>query len=120
MRQRATAVVIRNGKVLLVKDKGHPSFSLPGGKINSNEPTISAAAREPREELGLNVANIERRREADFKGSLSQHRVCLAEVDNEPRIRGHELDRYRWWDMREQVQIYEHVKPILVELRNFI
>ena len=33
MRKRATAVVIRDGKVLLVRDKGLVAFSLPGGEI---------------------------------------------------------------------------------------
>jgi len=46
-RLRATAVAINKDEhVLLVHDKGKRSYSLQGGGINSNEPTISAATRD--------------------------------------------------------------------------
>jgi ADP-ribose pyrophosphatase YjhB (NUDIX family) len=46
MRIRGTAVVFRNGKVLLVRDNGHHRFSLPGGGVKHNEPPLAAAIRE--------------------------------------------------------------------------
>jgi len=46
LRARGTAVVIRDGKVLLVRDRGRHRFSLPGGGIKGNEPAASAAGRE--------------------------------------------------------------------------
>jgi ADP-ribose pyrophosphatase YjhB (NUDIX family) len=113
MRQRGTAIVLRNGKILLVRDKGKRKFSLPGGGINKNEPTVSAAAREVYEELGLHVAIVRRMRECDCKGSLSEHKVCLVEVTGEPRIKGHELDKFIWWNMKESIPVYEHVNKIL-------
>jgi len=58
MRTRGTAVVIKDGKVLMVRDKGKHRYSLPGGGINKNEPTVSAAAREVYEELDTFVANV--------------------------------------------------------------
>lgn len=116
MRQRATAVVIKNGNILLVKDKGHSKFSLPGGGINAAEPTISAVSRELFEELGLTANKVTRLRHCDFKGSLSQHKVCLVEVRGEPHLRGHELDKFIWWDMKEEILVYSHVKQILKKL----
>jgi 8-oxo-dGTP pyrophosphatase MutT (NUDIX family) len=113
MRQRATAVVIRHGKVLLVRDKGHSRLSLPGGAIKKGEPTISAAARELYEELGLKAGRAERLRGCDFRGSASKHRVCLIQVSGEPYLRGHELDKFVWWDMKKPIPIYAHVKKIL-------
>ena len=113
MRQRGTAVVIKNGKMLLVRDKGKKKFSLPGGGVNKNEPTVSAAAREVYEELGLHVVLVRRLHGCDVKGSLSEHKVCLVEVTGEPKIRGHELDKFIWWDMKEKVPVYEHVTQIL-------
>lgn len=41
-------------------------ISLPGGKIENNEHRAQAAMRETREELGLNVENIELLGELDF------------------------------------------------------
>jgi len=113
MRQRGAAVVIRDGKVLLVRDKGRHHFSLPGGGIKKGEPAVSAAARELYEELGLHVVNVKRLRGCDFKGSLSEHKVCLIEANGEPHLRGHELDKFIWWDMEEPVPVYAHVKNIL-------
>ena len=58
MRQRGTAVVIRHGKVLLVRDKGENKFSLPGGGIEKRELAVCTAARELFEELGIHVLVI--------------------------------------------------------------
>ena len=42
-RRRATAVCVNSkGEVLLVRDKGKRRYSLPGGGVNPNEPTISS------------------------------------------------------------------------------
>ena len=117
MRQRGTAVVIRDGKILLVRDRGKHHFSLPGGATKKGEPTVSAAARELYEELGLNVVKVTRLRECDFKGSVSEHKVCLIEASGEPHLRGHELDKFMWWDMKESVPIYAHVKGILSKIK---
>jgi ADP-ribose pyrophosphatase YjhB (NUDIX family) len=113
MRSRGTAIVLRHGKVLLVRDKGKHRFSLPGGGINENEPAVSAAAREVYEELGLHIQMVRRLHECDFKGSLSQHKVCLVETTGTPRLKGHELDTFLWWDTKQDLPVYEHVKHIL-------
>jgi 8-oxo-dGTP pyrophosphatase MutT (NUDIX family) len=117
VRQRGTAVVIRDGKVLLVRDRGKHRFSLPGGAVNKNEPTVSAAAREVYEELGLHINMVKRLRECDFKGSLSEHKVCLVEADGEPHLKGHELDKFIWWDTEEPIPVYEHVNAILKKIK---
>ena len=113
LRSRGTAVIIRHGKVLLVRDKGRHRFSLPGGGIRENEPAASAAGRELFEELGLSPIKITRLRECDFKGSVSHHKVCLIEARGEPHLRGHELDKFIWWDMKKPIPLFSHVKVIL-------
>ncbi len=113
LRQRGTAVVIRDSKVLLVRDRGRRRFSLPGGGIKENEPAASAAGRELFEELGLSPTKITRLRDCDFKGYASLHKVCLVEARGQPRLIGHELDKFIWWDMKEDVSIFTHVKGIL-------
>jgi 8-oxo-dGTP pyrophosphatase MutT (NUDIX family) len=117
MRQRGTALVIKHGNVLLVRDKGSHKFSLPGGGIHEGEPTVSAAARELFEELGLHVTSVKRLRECDFKGAVSVHKVCLVEADGEPKLKGHELDNYIWWDMKSQIPVYAHVTVILKKFK---
>jgi len=113
MRNRGTAIVFREGKVLLVKDRGKNSYSLPGGGVNHNEPSIAAAIRELYEELGMSARKAERVFECDFKGSRSQHKVSLIETDDEPRLRGRELDKYIWWDMKSGIPRYKHVDKII-------
>ncbi len=113
MRQRGVAVVIRHGEVLLVRDKGKHRFSLPGGAIKRGEPTVSAAARELYEELGLKAVKATRRRDCDFRGAVSKHRVCLIQASGSPHLRGHELDKFIWWDMKKPIPVYAHVRKIL-------
>jgi 8-oxo-dGTP pyrophosphatase MutT (NUDIX family) len=117
MRQRGVAVVIRHGEVLLVRDKGKHRFSLPGGAIKKGEPTVSAAARELYEELGLKAVKATRRRDYDFRGAVSKHRVCLIQASGNPHLRGHELDKFVWWDMKKPIPVYAHVQHILRKLK---
>ena len=117
MRKRVTAVVIRDGKVLLVRDKGLVSFSLPGGAIKKGEATVSAATRELYEELGLNSIKVTRLRGCDYKGSVNEHKVCLVQAEGEPHPR-QELDKFIWWDIKEPITIavYAHVNSILKKI----
>jgi 8-oxo-dGTP pyrophosphatase MutT (NUDIX family) len=112
MRQRATAVIVREGKLLLVRDRVKERFSLPGGGIKEGEPTISAIARELFEELGLSATLVTRMRIWDCQGSTNEHKVCLVEARGEPCLRGYELDKFIWWDMKESVPVDDHVKYI--------
>ncbi len=116
MRQRGVAVVLREGRVLLVRDKGRSHYSLPGGGIKRGEPTISAAARELFEEVGLTATKIMRLRYCDYKGTVNHHKVCIIEAEGEPHLKGDELDKFIWWDMKEPVQCYPHVTNILSNL----
>jgi 8-oxo-dGTP pyrophosphatase MutT (NUDIX family) len=117
MRQRGVAVVVRHGKVLLVRDRGKHRFSLPGGAVKKGEPTVSAAARELYEELGLTATKVTRLRDRDFRGAVSIHKVCLVEANGEPHLRGQELDKFMWWDTKTPVPVYAHVRYIVRKMR---
>ncbi len=57
MRQRASAVIIKDDHLLMVQiaDRGYLWWALPGGTIEENETPEEALVRELREELTLEV-----------------------------------------------------------------
>ena len=115
-RARATAVVLRGGRVLLVKEAGVPYFSLPGGGMQEGESAAAAAAREVGEELGLAALAVERLAECDHAGFMNDHHVCLVEAGGEPGLAGSDLDAFCWWDMKETIPLHPHVTAILARM----
>jgi len=116
VRIRGTSVVFRDGKVLLVRDRGKLKFSLPGGGTHHHEPSMAAAIRELHEELGMRARKAERISRCDFEGSQSKHKVSLIETDDEPRLRDKELEEFIWWDMKADIPRFSHVDQILEKL----
>ena len=54
-RNRATALVVNDGKLLLVRERGAKRWSLPGGGMKKGEEPAVAACRELDEETRLTV-----------------------------------------------------------------
>lgn len=117
LRERAAVVVVREGRVLLVRQRGQRRFSLPGGGIRRQEPVVSAAAREVYEELRLEAVRVTRLPRYDHNGTANAHRVCLVEVKGEPILRRFEIDDFIWWDQKETVAVLPHVTSILSKMR---
>ena len=118
-RHRATVVILRDGKVLLVRDRGRSDFSMPGGGFKSGESTIQAGIREvSQEELGgLTVESAERLRECDFDGRRARHKVIRLTVKGDPYIKqSKEIAELVWWDMRQTLRVQSHVTRILKAL----
>jgi 8-oxo-dGTP pyrophosphatase MutT (NUDIX family) len=55
---RATGVIVRDGKVLLVRERRGRDFGLPGGRIHAGETSAAAVTREIYEEVGLSVSRL--------------------------------------------------------------
>jgi ADP-ribose pyrophosphatase len=75
------AVVIEEGKVLLVKRKYPPKkgkWAIPGGSVNLGETLQAAAEREIKEETGLHI-----------KAGEPVHTFDLIERDSQGKIRFH-------------------------------
>lgn len=53
---RVAGVLVRDGKVLLQRDKGGSEYALPGGHVQAGETTEEALIREYREETGADIA----------------------------------------------------------------
>jgi ADP-ribose pyrophosphatase YjhB (NUDIX family) len=121
-RYRATAVVIQNDKVMLVKDNMRElQWSMPGGGFkHKEESTIEACIREvTKEEIGgLRILSAERLRQCDFEGQRAKHKVAKLVVDGNAYVKDkHELkDEIYWWDMKSKIDAQGHVYYILNKL----
>lgn len=116
-RRRSTVLARRkDGRYLLVKEKGNRSYSLPGGGVEPGEPTLLAAVRELHEETRLKVSQISYI--DDIDGERAYHYVFLAEVYGEVRLQRKEISAYRWWDGQEPtaVPLQGHVRGALALL----
>jgi 8-oxo-dGTP diphosphatase len=60
-KNRATAIIIRNGKLLLIhrQKPGRDFYVLPGGGVNLEESFEEACIREVKEETGLDVLDLQ-------------------------------------------------------------
>ena len=112
LRDRATVVVVRDGKVLLVR--GHSGkFVMPGGGIDPGEQPIAAAARELQEETGLDAERVEPL--FVWESAIHQHHVYRATARGDVEM-GPEITEFRWWDGRECLPKHSHVEAILERL----
>ena len=112
LRPRATVVLIRNGRVLLVSGETG-RFSLPGGGIEPGEQSVETAVRELHEETGLTATRTEF--VFDWASSANRHHVFLVEADGDVRT-GAEISGFRWWDRLEPLPTHAHVEAILARL----
>ena len=111
-RQRATAIVVRDGCVLLVRDMYRPAFMLPGGGIDDGEEPAAAVARELQEETTLTATSAQYLFTHD--GKYNHHHVFSVQADGEVDI-AHDpmVVASVWWDGSPDVPVHPHVTEIL-------
>ena len=111
-RQRATAIVRHNGRVLLVRDKGRTPFMLPGGGIYDGESPEVAVVRELAEETALNATDV--RYLFQHGGKYNRHHVFSVDVEGEVDVSQDPLVvEFVWWDGKSDVPVFPHVSEIL-------
>lgn len=121
IRYRATSIVARDGKVLLLREPQDTEFHLPGGGIERGESPMSAAARELREETGLAASMLEYLFDyCDFWGGEIEywgqvHHVFRADADGEVEL-SEEHAEFAWWDEATDLPVLDYVKPMLCML----
>jgi 8-oxo-dGTP diphosphatase len=113
LRERATAVLIRHGRILLMRGPSLEAYLMPGGGIEAGETPVEAVARELREETGL-VAN---RLEFLFRWEsvTNRHHAFLIEAPGEASL-SDEVVSLIWWDRRRMLPLAPHVNAILSRL----
>ena len=110
-RRRATVVAAQDGRLLLVKERGAHRFSLPGGGIERREGVIEAACRELREETELCI--VQARYLFDHEGRVMLHKVVVADVKGDVRLRRRELSDFLWWDGKRDIPMLASAQSII-------
>ena len=115
-RQRATAIVIRDGRILVVRDKFRPAFMLPGGGIDAGESPETAVARELTEETTLTSTAVQYLFTHD--GKYNHHHIFSVQADGNVDISHDPLVvEYAWWDGGPDVPVHPHVNAILDRMK---
>ena len=116
-RQRATAIVMRGGRALLVRDKGRTSFALPGGGVQEGELPIYAVARELHEETALAATAIVYL--GEHSGKYNHHHIFGVAADGEVDVAQDDMvEEFAWWDGAADVPVHPHVREILGAYRD--
>lgn len=111
-RQRATAIVRRDGCVLLVRDEGRTPFMLPGGGIYDGELPEVAVVRELLEETTLTATDV--RYLFQHGGKYNRHHVFSVDAEGDVEVSQDPLVvEFVWWDGKSDVPIFPHVREIL-------
>ncbi|MSU45010.1 MAG: NUDIX domain-containing protein [Candidatus Zambryskibacteria bacterium] len=113
------AIIVRNNKVLLVKENNE-QYSLPGGSYELGESDLSALSREIREETEYKnfkikdyLGSVERFYRKDMKNNTGENRVrriagYLVEITNEEKEKiQHDgwITETKWFDMKEAIEV---------------
>ena len=110
-RNRATALVISEGKLLLVRERGAKHWSLPGGGMKKSEDPIEAACRELDEETKLLATSATYL--FHYESPSQRHHVCLLEAEGKVELLREELGDYRWWNGETELAIIPSAVEII-------
>lgn len=110
-RNRATALVFRKGRLLLVRERGAKHWSLPGGGMKKGEDAVAAAIRELDEETKLVATSAAFL--FHYESPSQHHHVCLLETEGEVELEREEIGDCRWWDGTSQLTIISSSSEII-------
>lgn len=126
-------IVFKGDKVLLVKRGAEPAYgkwSVPGGMLDLGESLRDAAAREAKEETGLDVAvgpmvDVVERVIRDESGQIRYHFIIVdfaaRWVEGEPKAASDALEA-RWVDLEEleELETTEGLVPVIRRAKELI
>lgn len=116
---RAAAIIVHDGRILVLQDEGIPHDYLPGGRVHLREPAEAALARELREELDMDLPLHRLVFIAESFFTLNDtryHEMCLYYLMDAPsellsrgdhftRVEGEEIHHFRWVSFADLAQL---------------
>lgn len=111
--------MMRNERLLLLREPADTEFSLPGGGVEDEEPPSLAVARELHEETGLTPSKIDYLFDycdfwgvggADYWGQV--HNVFRVDASGEVVLSAEHYE-FTWWDRTAELPLWAYVRPIL-------
>ncbi len=96
----ARAILVREGKILLVKHTYLESWFIPGGGLKKNETYEQAIRRELQEELGITIFDLKLLGIYNnfYEGKSDSIVVFTSENFTEPEMKDKEIEDFRYFD----------------------
>jgi len=116
LRDRATAVVRRDDRLLIVRDRGFRHYSLPGGGVNRGESPEDAVVRELDEETGLRALSVSPLLRCKTSDVFNTYLVYLVEATGDIHMNRLELGDALWWDGQTRLPFFGYVRHVLRQL----
>ena len=103
MRNKATAIIVQNRKLLIVKSDRNGYWSLPGGRLMGGETYAEGRDREVNEELNCDVAYAKHYRTLSYysreKRLPTKNKAYFVILDGNPEP-SEEIRKLAWIDRR--------------------
>ncbi len=102
MYKRASAVVVLDDNVLLVRERNSTRYGLPGGRVNRHESITRATIRELYEETRLRVSEAWRCGHEVVGRYAYHHLVQIVARRGQVNLQRKELAGYHWLKLKTQ------------------
>lgn len=124
MKKRVYLILIKDSKVLVVREVGDHLFKLPGGRVENNEDEVKALEREVEEEIQVSLKIKEVKKIGSYE-SVGQDKVHYytnlykGDVEGLPKPDGNEIEEIGWYESDNpipcRIDFENNVLPILKE-----
>ena len=113
---KVAALIIKDKKLLLVRERGKKIFVLPGGKRKLGESDDACLKRELKEELNVDIDEMHRFGKYTDMYGLVNLIAYMCKVYGNARAAS-EIEEMKWTDMRSALNIHRLTKEaIMVQL----